>query len=294
VDGISFRSGRPDDLEAIKTFTIGTFEWGDYVSEEFLSWLDRADSLAIVASANGDRPVGLVRVRMLSPKEAWLSGVRVHPDHRRVGIASELNAHGVEWARERGADVVRLATEESNTPARRQVEKLGYRSVAVFTLAVRNFEQHGDEANGGRRPPGPERFDQAPAAEAEPAFMVWSTQDLVNTAHGLYAAEGWAFRRLLSGDVAGAARARQLWTCPAGWAITEERDGEVWVPLLVTTPDDAERAARALVDLTVEHGATRLAAMVPRVPWLEEALANQHLTPKHPNHIYERALYNSR
>jgi ribosomal protein S18 acetylase RimI-like enzyme len=290
MDGISFRSGRPDDLEAIRTFTIETFEWGDYVSEEFLSWLDAPDSHAIVASANGDRPIGLLRVRMLSPKEAWLSGVRVHPDHRRLGVASELNTLGVEWARQRGADVIRLATEGSNTPARRQVAKLGYRSVAVFALAVRNFEQHGDEANGGRRPPGPERFDLAPAAEAEPAFMVWSTRDLVNTAHGLYAAEGWAFRRLLANDVAQAARSRQLWTCPSGWAIAEEREGEVWVPLLVTTADDAERAVRALVDLTVEREATRLAAMVPRVPWLEEALAKQHVTPKYPNHIYEKAL----
>lgn len=293
MDEISFREGRPEDLEDIRSFTTGTFEWGDYVPDEFLNWLKQPESLAIVAAAGANQPIGLARVRMLSTKEAWLSGARVHPDHRRRGIASELNTRGVEWARERGASVIRLATEETNTAARRQVEKLGYRSVAVFALAIRTFAPfapHDEGSNGARRPPGPERFDLAPAAEAEPAFMVWSTQDLINTAHGLYAADGWAFRRLMSADVAKAARSRQLWTCPAGWAITEEDDGEIWVPLLVTTPDDADRAARALVDLAVEHQATRLAAMIPRVPWLEDALFKQGVMPKHPNHIYERAL----
>jgi hypothetical protein len=72
--------------------------------------------------------------------------------------------------------------------------------------------------------------------------------------------------------------------------MVEVEDRELWVPLFVTTSDDAQRAVRALVDLAVEHEATRLAAMVPRVLWLEEALAAQHVAPIHPNLIYEKAL----
>lgn len=290
MEGVSLRNGRAEDLETIRTFTVGTFEWGDYVSDEFLSWLEEPDSRAIVATTDGDHAVGVVRVRMLSSNEAWLSGVRVHPDHRRLGIASELNATGVEWARSRGAEVVRLAIEESNLAARGQVEKIGYRSVANFALGIRGFGQHGDKSNGRKRPPGPERFDLAPSAEAEPAYMVWSTQGLVNVAHGLYASDWWAFRRLTSRDVATAAKARVLWTCPSGWAITKEEEGEMFVPLLVTTPDDADRATQALVDLAIEHRVPRLAVMVPRVPWLEVALNREHIVPSHPNFIYEKAL----
>lgn len=290
MEGVLLRNGRPEDLDAIRTFTVGTFDWGDYVSDEFLSWLDEPDTGAIVATTDADQTIGVVRVRMLSSHEAWLSGIRVHPDHRRLGIASELNASGVAWARSRGARVVRLATEETNIAARSQVEKIGYRSVANFALGIRGFGQRGDEPNGRRRPPGPERFDLAPSAEAEPAYVVWSTQDLVTVAHGLYAFDWWAFRRLTSRDVAAAAKARRLWTCPSGWAITGEDENEMFVPLLVTTPDDADRAAQALVDLAIEHRVTRLMVMVPRVPWLEVALANEHVVPSHPNYIYEKAL----
>ena len=98
----------------IRSFTEDTFVWGDYVGREFPTWLDRPDELAIVAADDNDSPVAVARVGLLSEAEAWLSGARVHPDHRRQGIGSVMNDFGVEWARERGAKVIRLATEEDN------------------------------------------------------------------------------------------------------------------------------------------------------------------------------------
>jgi hypothetical protein len=205
-----------------------------------------------------------------------------------------MNERGMDWARQRGARVVRLATEDDNTPARRQVEKLGYRSVARFVLAVRSFAGASGRAsiggNGGRRVPGPERLDLAHSAEADPAYMVWSTGDQARVGHGLYPSEGWAFRRLRALDVAAAARNRQLWTCPSGWVVTEESEDEMWVPLFITTGEDADRAVRALVDLAGERSARRLEVMVPRVPWLEAALAAEQMELAHPNLIFEKAL----
>jgi ribosomal protein S18 acetylase RimI-like enzyme len=289
-DQVSLRPGRASDLEAITVFTTGTFEWGDYVSDMYLEWLEGRDNRVVVAVDADDRAIAVMLARMLSPTEAWLSGVRVHPDHRRQGLASQLNENGMQWAKDSGALVARLATEEDNQPARRQVEKLGYRPVARFSFNTLKIDTHPDEANGWKRPPGPERFDVAPSAEAEPAFMVWSTQDLATGSHGLYPAERWTFRRLRAGDLAEAGRQRQLWVSPAGWAIAFDDDGELFVSLPVTTPEDADRFMHGLVDLAHAQGSSRLVLMPVAVPWLQDAVMEAGLGSSHPTVVYERAL----
>lgn len=301
MNGFTIRPGRMEDIEAVRSFTEDTFTWGDYVGREFPTWLHQTDKLAIVAADQSDSPVAVARVGLLNDVEAWLSGARVHPGHRRQGIGSLMNDFGVEWARDRGARVIRLATEEENTAARNQVEKLGYRAIARFVLATRSVEARtppssgppsvsGTGSNGGRRLTGTERLDLAPSAEADPAYLVWSTGDLARVGHQLFAADGWSFRKLTPGDLVAAAKARRLWTSPSAWVVTEETDDEMWVSVLVTTIEDADRAAIALVDLAQERAAKVLQVMVPRVDWLEEALQRRRFQMKHPNLIYEKAL----
>lgn len=286
----AIRPGRRDDVDAIREFTQDTFVWGDYVGEEYLRWLEDPRAAVRVAVDDQDRAVAVVRVLMLSDREAWLSGARVHTDFRRMGLGSRLNREGVEWAARNGAQVMRLATEDDNLPARRQVEKLGYRPVARFGLARRSFERATPEANGGQRLPADERLDLASSSEAEPGYMVWSSGDYPAASHGLYAADEWAFRRLQAADLLAAARRRQLWTSPSAWAIIEPGDGELWLPLFITTPEDAHRAARALTDLGHEMGAETISAMIPMLDWLGDALAAEHFVVQHPNYVYEKPL----
>lgn len=295
MKGITIRPGRIEDAEKVRSFTEDTFDWGDYVGREFPTWLGNPDELAIVAADDEGAPVAVARVGVLSEAEAWLSGARVHPEHRRQGIGSVMNDFGVEWARERGAKVIRLSTEETNTAAQQQVEKLGYRKVARFALAVRAIEPKtppgaGTGSNGGRRLTGPERLDLAPSAEADPAYLVWSTGDQARVGHQLFPADGWSFRRLRPGDLVAAAKARRLWTSPSAWVVTEEEDKEMWIALFITTIEDADRATVALVDLAQEREAGLLRVMIPRVDWLEEALQRQGFHLAHPNFIYEKAL----
>lgn len=286
---VALREGRPEDLEAIREFTTDTFAWGDYVPDEYLDWLAEPSGAVLVAADAEDRVLAMVHIEQLSPKEGWLSAARVRRDYQRRGLGSRLNQAGVDWLRTRGALVVRLTTEENNLVAQQQVEKLGYRPVARFALAERKFAQHGIESNGGRRLPGPERLDLAPAAETEPAYLVWSTGDLNRASHGLYASKGWAFRRLALADLVSASRGRRFWVSPAAWAIAEEDKG-LWVSALLTTPDEAERAVRSLVDLAEEKQAEWMGVMVPRVDWLESALQSQHLEINYPNIVYEKAI----
>jgi GNAT superfamily N-acetyltransferase len=284
-----------EDAEKVRSFTEDTFDWGDYVGREFPTWLENPNELAIVAADDDGAPVAVARVGVLSDAEAWLSGARVHPEYRRQGIGSVMNDFAVDWARQRGAKVIRLSTEETNTAAQAQVEKLGYRKVARFALAVRAIEPKmppgaGTGSNGGRRLTGPERLDLAPSAEADPAYLVWSTGDQARVGHQLFPADGWSFRRLRPGDLVAAAKARRLWTSPSAWVVTEEEDTEMWIALFITTIEDADRAAVALVDLAQEREAGLLRVMIPRVDWLEEALQRQGFHLVHPNFIYEKAL----
>lgn len=291
---VLLREGRPEDLERIREFATATFTWGDYVPDQYLTWLEDSSGAALVATDAEDQVVAVVHAQQLSPGEGWLSGARVHPDYQRQGIGSMLNGAGVEWMQAKGLLVVRLTVEENNQPAQGQVEKLGYRPIARFGLAERSFERLGRQVtrfgNGGRRLPGPDRFDLAPAAEAEPAYMVWATGDLNRAGHGLYASEGWSFRRLQLDDLEQAARQRHFWTSPSGWAVAAQGDENLWVSLFLTTPDEADWAARALVDLAEEMRAGWMGVMVPRIAWLEAALAVEHLELNYPNIVYEKPL----
>jgi ribosomal protein S18 acetylase RimI-like enzyme len=287
---VTIRPGRPEDLAAVKGFATDTFEWGDYVPDAYPEWLNEPNTVVLVATDPNDSPVALGRVVLLSTREAWFSAARVRPDHRRQGIGSIINDHGVEWARDQGAQVMRLATEDNNTGARSQVEKLGYRPVARFVMAQRHFGQPEPGTNGGKRLPADEKLDLASSSEAEPAYLVWSSGDYPAASHGLYACEGWAFRRLHAADLVRSARHRQLWASPSAWVVIEPDEDQLWLPFLLTTAEDATRAARSLTDLAVERTVKSMRALIPRIDWLEEALSAEHFQILHPNHIYEKPL----
>ena len=88
------RQARPDDHEAVAAFTAGTWadrDFGDYVPETFPEWVDGdgPDQYTVVAAVDGEA-VGVAQATLLSGGEAWLQGLRVHPDHRGRGHATAI------------------------------------------------------------------------------------------------------------------------------------------------------------------------------------------------------------
>lgn len=61
----------------------------------------------------------------------------VDPDYRGQGIAAALMQQAEPVARAKGIDTLRVDTGALNLPARRLIERLGYRFVAEILLAVR-------------------------------------------------------------------------------------------------------------------------------------------------------------
>jgi ribosomal protein S18 acetylase RimI-like enzyme len=270
---MNIRPARLDDEAAIVAFTTGTFEWGDYVPDSFAEWMASEDhSIVLVATTDDDEPIGLVRVVMVSPEEAWLHAARVHPEARRKGIAMEATRAANRWASEQGARVSRLFTESWNTAAQEQVRKAGFRDVSTWFYAIRPIgsTQPDTSGNGGQRVRGEERLAPAPSAEAELAYLSWSSGDLVRHSRGLHSI-GWTFRSLRVADLEDAARDRRFWSCPAGWVIGAFRDDAFHIPWLSTTPDDAYPLVRAMLDRATDLGAEKLTTLAPDVAFLREA-----------------------
>ncbi len=285
------RSARPDDKAAIAAFTTDTFSWGDYVADAFDSWVENPDGQILIAASDRDEAIGMARVSMLSPTEAWAQAARVHPDHRRKGIAGSLTRAGEMWAAERGGLVMRLLTEESNEPAQHQVEKSGYRLVARWAMAQKDVGRSVPDitGNGGRSAPPEERLRPAGVHEVEPAFLAWSTGELIKAGHGLFPAAGWTWRQMAITDVIRAARSRTLWDCPAGWLIGEIEENQFWVSWIVTGPEDAHRLLRAALELANEQGAERFRMLFPQTDWLLRA-AHRAGLELHPSLMYEKPL----
>jgi ribosomal protein S18 acetylase RimI-like enzyme len=237
--------GQPADLEAVTAFTRRTFDWGDYVPEAFLGWLLDPAGQAFVARDLQGTAIAVAHVQIVAPGEAWLEGARVHPDHRRRGLADALNARCRQWAKAQGALVARLATEIENTAARRQVENLGWHRVAHFT-ALAAASDRGDVS-----PLNASRADRFAVAErADVADLAWllrrrdGNAALANVAAGLIGS-GWRWKRSNVEDLEAAV--------VAGRAI------------VVRVPSDPTRGGYAVLDDNAEGA---------RLQWVEAADAD--------------------
>jgi GNAT superfamily N-acetyltransferase len=262
------RPARAEDVALIEPWTQDTFAWGDYVSDVMGDWLTEPGSLVIVCVYEDDIPVAMSRVQLLSPTEAWLSAARVHPDHRRSGMGMAMNAFGVAWAKEQGARVASLATEEENEAARSQVLKSGYRLTGNWSYATAPMST-------GRRLGTGERLRPGGTIDADAAWTFWAQSDLAQAARDMISL-GWRWRRASRGDLEDAVNAHTFYHSPGGWLIAEtDREG-ISVRWLATSPADAPLLVQGLRDLLRDQpGEPRVEAMVPVTAWSVEALQRE-------------------
>lgn len=190
------RRARPSDkrdvLAAVRTI------WGgnDRIPGVFNTWVTHRTGPFFVAESDG-RVVGMGKLTVISPTEAWLEGGRVAPRWRRKGIATALIAHRIAYARDRGFRVLRFSTASDNTPIHRAARQFGFRRIAT----LRRFEAPAIE---GSRP--------ARGKRSQERAVLKRVAPLVQRGHG------WEWREITPHDVRSAvARGRVL--------VSDERVG---------------------------------------------------------------------
>lgn len=268
---MEIRQAIASDIPAIVAFTTGTFAWGDYVPDVIGEWIDDQTGMALVAVVDGVT-VGVARSVLLTPTEAWSHGIRVHPDHRGLGIAGSLADALIEWARNADALVVRLLIEDDNTASIRHVDKVGFRMSVPFMRASRPVGEAtaNPKGNGVRRGPSSLTAKPGKAQDATMAMTSWASSHIGRAARGL-GGVGWRFHRVTVQDIEGAARSGNLWEIGSGWAVTSTTTPVFQVALLDTRPEDAYETFRALTDAANNRGADQLAVWIPTFDWLIQA-----------------------
>jgi ribosomal protein S18 acetylase RimI-like enzyme len=258
----TIRQARVEDVASVTPWTTDTFSWGDYVPERMPRWLIDPDSAVLVSVDDDDTPVALAHVVMLSATEGWIEAARVHPDHRRKGLGSDLNHAGVDWARERGGRVMRLATEADNGAARTQVERLGYRLVTSWVYASFAIDPT-------HRAPDQYRLRPAPGSDADAAWLFWVASDLAREGRELMA-NHWQWRRARPEDVTAGG---ELLQSPAGWvSITQPEEDWMSTRWFATTPDGLLALFDGLFDLAAARSVTELDVKLPKLGWTAEAI----------------------
>lgn len=266
------REAEPSDIDSIVAFTTDTFEWGDYVPTMVTSWIGDDQGVVMVAVDDSDVPVAMARAVFLTDREVWSHAARVHPEHRGKGIAGDLADVLIEWAHDRGGQVVRLLIEDDNLASIRHIMKKDFRRAVSAIRATRTVgaASPNPEGNGGRRQPSPLQTRPGKVQDLPLVRSSWSTSDVGRTMRQLIGT-GWQFHRLGDGDIEAAARSANLWEVGNSWVITASTEPEFAVRLLDTTEAEAYDVTRALIDTANNRGAEAFSMWIADIDWLVQA-----------------------
>ncbi|ELZ32832.1 hypothetical protein C474_06150 [Halogeometricum pallidum JCM 14848] len=273
TDGVRIREARLDDAAAVADFTSDT--WSDHGREDYLprvfeEWVRANDERrrTFVACDGSDAAVGLSQVVMLTDDEAWGQGLRVAPRVRDRNVGSKLSRAGFEWARERGATVVRGMVFSWNVMGLGHARANGFDPAAEFRFVH-------PEPDAGAAPDLPVHDD--PAA----AWRYWTDSDARSRLRGLAMSpvESWALSELTRGTLREAASADGLFVVDDGGtggiafrAREYETDGESAgrVAIYGVGEWDDRAACRSLLDAVARDAGARgvdtTRLLVPETP----------------------------
>ena len=97
--------------------------YDDYINEMGVSYIANRD---VYLYESEGVIKGFIKIENVFGKSQWLSGLRVHPDYRRSGIALELTDFALRKAEEDGLRTSRLLIEEHNAPSLNLSAKCGF------------------------------------------------------------------------------------------------------------------------------------------------------------------------
>jgi len=296
------------DRDAVFAFCAHTWgDEGDYIPYVWDEWLAEAEREGVLlVAAVGDQPVGILHVRLMTPEEAWIEGVRVDPTERRQGIARMLVSRALVAARDRGATVARLFTHSGNSASQRLFTRFGFARVAEVVTFRAPALVFADAADDGAVPVAPAaatddaeaRPDDALAQGAQlrtpgPAdferLWDWLTQSTLTPFNGGLEIADWEARALDEPTLRAYLAAGQVWTLEE-WetilalavardqAAEEERPATLVARYLDGQADYISRLSLVLREVAGERGLARVELWLPDLLILHDAMAGAGYT----------------
>lgn len=266
------RPATHDDYEAVAAFTRSTWEDGDYIPDVYHDWIEGEHRHTLVADPGGEEIAGIAQLVMLSEHEAWTQGLRVNPEYRGAGVATELTHALFDWARNQGAVVARNMVFSWNQAGLGLSRAAGFAPVTEFRWL--HPDPTTEAGSGERQANGSGDLSLSP----DPAAVWTHWQRSETRAHlgglALDTDESWALRELTRKTLATAREQTALLAVTGNQGIrafsyrtrTYERDGETGAEYGVATWDELTAAKRLFDAIAADAGtigADRTRVLVP-------------------------------
>jgi len=116
------RKAKPSDKSHILSFCNKTFSWGDYIEDVWDYWF--SDGNLLVLEKNF--PVGICHT-VFSKKQVWIEGIRINPDFRRKGFASNLIIQVESLANQKQIPVLLMLIETENISSLLMAQNLEFK-----------------------------------------------------------------------------------------------------------------------------------------------------------------------
>jgi N-acetylglutamate synthase-like GNAT family acetyltransferase len=116
------REATSSDKLPILKFCTDTFSWGDYIKDVWNYWLSEGNLLVIEKNI----PIGICHALFLK-NQVWIEGIRINPDFRRQGAASELIKKVESLAMQKQIPLSYMLIDAQNKPSLLMAQNLDYR-----------------------------------------------------------------------------------------------------------------------------------------------------------------------
>lgn len=263
------RPAVPDDRNAIVDFCRST--WGaegtDYIERVIEDWMTRGDGLLVVAVIDG-RAVACAYVRLMSAREAFLAGMRVHPARRRSGLSLSLTDYCLRYAADHGRSIARAIIGRDNPAALGAIARAGFCRVGSMVLWERTVDPSAPAptgSGGGSHPPPP-----------SPPGTLWAV--------------GWMVRELTNADLDERLGNGWALVTDGGLALLRPGDEHLWLAWLAGPAPAREALARAAVARAAALGLPRCRALLASDAATQCALEAAGFARGLEYHVWERKI----
>jgi GNAT superfamily N-acetyltransferase len=118
---MEIRDAQPTDKEVVVDFCKNTFSWGDYIADVWDDWILQGN---LFVAVEGAVPIGLCHIVLTDNRQAWIEGIRIHPNYRRKGYGRKIISHCESI--KKSIKTIRMIIESENVSSINLVQSMGY------------------------------------------------------------------------------------------------------------------------------------------------------------------------